>query len=352
MKKFTFTLLSLFAYSQTVFGGDAVLESIRAKEQDLNQFGISGFYRKANVEKWSAPLIRSNWATMRVADLEERNRQNASNEFGKKVLDALPGFLNNMPDSISGKLDKAKEIIKFSEWIATQNGYGNALIARRAIDLALPILGGIMVDKSTSVEIMSTIDDLLKVKWARDAFVADVLNQEIEQNLFDRNQNQEYLQGLWKEGARRYLVNKNPDLSKSLPSNVLVNPQFASFDIKSNVLPFFCDEPLPSIPTSSKLISGKHHEQIVFILLPPNLQKLKDLLTFRICLGGFPDEGIKNDFYPGLKGAFDETWRRYYISGKAPKGLSLKLGLAAWSTYEAVIQNRITPEDETLLKKQ
>jgi len=346
--KLVITLVSL-AFLQVAVGGDAVVDALALQEKTLSELGVKGFYEKVCAEKWSAPLVRSNWATARTTDPTERARQVASYEFGRKILLALPDFLSATPESNPDKLLRVKKIVEFSEWITNSKGYGNALIARRAIDLATPILGNIIVDASASNEVMSDINKMLNPKWGTADFVSEVLNQEVGEVIFNSSSSQDEIQQFWKEGVRRYLLSKNPELKKTLPPEILVNPKLSSIVIKPEILPFFFDEPLPVPPTSAALMSGKHHEQIVLVILPGNLKKLKDLLMFRVGLRGSPDGSVKSDFYPGLKGSFDEAWRRFHDSGNAPQGSSLKLGLAAWATYDDILQKKLVPDDEALL---
>lgn len=348
---FNITSLLLIFGAPLLAGTDAMLDKIAAQEKLLAEKGITVFYNTARAEGWSAPLVRSQWAIARTMDQAERKRLVASFELGQRILVSLPALAATKSGE---EAELFKTIVKtsdFADWIATPSGYGNALIARRSLDLALPLVGELLVDRDTSDEVLSNLESRLNPVWASVAFATAVLDGEMDGGVFASAKSNDDLRALWREGVRRALESKDPNWAKTLPSEFLTNLKPLSVRIDVSELSFFTDDTMPSVPTTEALMSSKHHELVVTGVEPANVSKLRELLRFRVALKTFPDETVRSDFYPGLKGAFDEAWRSYYKANKTPHGTSLKIGLVAWTAYEMIIQKQLITEDDALTKQ-
>lgn len=343
MKTHSILAIIFLALTGVLSAADPILELIAKQQKTLNDQGISGFVEVAKIEQWSAPRVKSKWAIERTADRVEQARLVAYFELGRNLLLALPQLVesNDKPSAMGTVI----RMTDFADWVAAQQCYGNALIAKRALDLALPLAGQLVIDPNASQETFATLEKHLKPIWAATSFCASVLDGEAKSNLFSVAKTNEDIRSIWREGVRKAMEKADPNWAKSLPVGFLKAPSPHAVPIGDEIIPFFRDDPLPPMPTTEALLEGKYHEVIAIGVEPVNAARLRDLIKFREALKGFPSGEVKSEFYPGLKGAFDEAWRKHY-QAKRPKGMSVKLGLAAWSTYDAIKQKQMLPEDE------
>jgi hypothetical protein len=341
-RKLISTLLFTLAFSN-LRASDPVLDLVALQQKTLAESGIGGFYKAAKAERWSPPLVKSKWAINRITDENEKARLNAQFELGRRLLLALPD-LGKRNDNVN-ELQAIERFVIFADWMASKRCYGNALIARRSFDLALPRAGNLITDPASTTETLKSVQQLLNPTWANTAFASAVLDNDASVNLFSTAAKADNLQLIWASGVRKAMESKYPNWSKSVPDGMLPVAAPITANISKEMLPLFLDDPMPPVPTTEALLQGKHHEIIVVAIEPANASRLRNLLVFRQALKSFPDESMKSDFYPGLKGAFDESWRKYY-QANSPKGVSIKLGLAAWSTYDAIKQSQFITEDE------
>ncbi len=338
--------LILVFLSVGVRGADPILELVALEQKTLAEKGISAFYEIAESQGWNPPQIKSKWAISHVADRDEKARLNAQFELGQNLLRALPDMLKAKESA--GELQSVQRLMAFAGWMASKQCYGNALIARRAFDLTLPVAGQLATHEGSTDETLAALQTALNPDWATTAFASAVLDDEAGAAIFAVAKNSDDLRLIWADGVRKAIESKDPNWAKSLPAGFIlpgVRPDAAK--IANEALPFFVDDPLPQKPTTEALLSGKHHRNIVAGIEPVNASHLRSLIAFRHELKAFPDETVKSDFYPGLKGAFDAAWRRHY-KAKSPQGLSMKLGLAAWATYDAIKHQQFMPDDEVL----
>ena len=343
MKTHALLAIIFIVFTDVLFAADPILELIARQQKTLVDQGIKGFVETAKTEHWSAPRVKSKWAIERIADKDEQARLVAYFELGRRLLLALPQLAESKDSSDT--LAAVIRMTDFADWAATQQCYGNALIAKRAFDLALPLAGQLIIDPGASQETLTSLEQHLKPSWSATTFAAAVLDGEAQGSLFSDADDNDDLRSIWREGVRKALEKSDPNWSKSLPVGFLKAPGSLAVPIADKMVPFFRDDPLPALPTAEALLNGKHHEIIVVGIEPSNATRLRDLMSFRSALKSFPTEAVKSDFYPGLKGAFDEAWRRHYQTN-SPKGLSMKLGLAAWSTYDVIKKKQMLPEDE------
>jgi hypothetical protein len=346
MKTHALLAIIFIVITDVLPASDPILELIARQQKTLAEQGINGFVETAKIEQWNAPRVKSKWAIERITDKDEKARMVAYFEFGRRLLLALPQLAKNKDNADA--LAAVIRMADFADWAATQHCYGNALIAKRAFDLALPLAGQLIVDPGTSQETLTSLEQHLRPSWSGTSFAAAVLDGEAQCSLFSDANDNDDLRSIWREGARRALEKSDANWSKAVPDGFLKAPVAPMFRITDKMVPFFRDDPLPSMPTTEALLNGKHHEIIVVGIEPSNATRLRDLMSFRSALTSFPTDTVKSEFYPGLKGAFDEAWRRHY-QANSPKGLSIKLGLAAWAAYDVIRRKQMLPEDEEQL---
>lgn len=329
----------------TATAEDALLALVALQQKTLAEKGITTFYETARSQLWSPPKIRSKWAIGQVGDKDEKARLEAQFELGQDLLRALPNLVS--VNDAKTELDSMQQLMDFADWVASKRCYGNALIARRAFDLALPFAGQLAVKEGTTDETLAALQTSLNPSWTSTAFVSAVLDDEAGTDIFAVAKTADDLRLIWTDGVRKAMDSNDPAWAKSLPAGLIPAPKLSPAKIAAEVLPFFIDDQMPPKPTAEALLLGKHHEIVVTAIEPANALRLRNLLAFRISVKVFPNEALKSDFYPGLKGAFDEAWRRHY-KDKNLEGLSMKLGLAAWATYDAINRKQFMPDDEAL----
>lgn len=324
---------------------DPLLELVALQQKTLAEKGITTFYETARNQSWSPPQIKSKWAISQVKDKDEKARLDAQFELGQNLLRALPNLVT--ANDAAAEQQPVQRLIAFAGWMASKRCYGNALIARRAFDLALPLAGQLAIQEGTKNETLATLQTSLNPDWASTAFASAVLDDEAGTPIFAIAKSSDELRLIWADGVRKAMESKDPTWAKSLPAGLIPVARPSPAKIASEALPFFNDDQMPPKPTTETLMLGKHHEIVVAAIEPANASRLRSLITFRRELKTFPNETVKSDFYPGLKGAFDEAWRKHY-KAKSPQGLSMKLGLAAWATYDAIKQHQFVSDDEAL----
>ena len=324
---------------------DPLLELVALQQKTLAEKGITTFYETARSQSWSPPQIKSKWAINQVKDKDEKTRLDAQFELGQNLLRALPNLVK--ANDATAEQQSVQQLMAFAGWMASKRCYGNALIARRAFDLALPFAGQLAIREETTDETLAALQTSLNPDWASVAFASSVLDDEAGTAIFAVAKTSDDLRLIWTEGVRKAMNSKDPAWAKSLPAGLIQGSKPSPAKIAAEALPLFSDDQMPPKPTAEALMLGKHHEIIVTAIEPANALRLRNLLAFRNALKVFPNEAVKSDFYPGLKGAFDEAWRRHY-KAKNPQGLSMKLGLAAWATYDAIKRKQFMPDDEAL----
>jgi hypothetical protein len=324
---------------------DPLLDLVSLQQKTLAEKGIFGFYEAARSQNWSPPQIKSKWAMNQVGDKEEKVRLEAQFELGQNLLRALPSLVKMNDTTVEHQ--SVQRLMAFAEWMASKRCYGNVLIARRAFDLALPFAGRLAIHEGTTDETLAALQTLLNPDWASTAFASAVLDDEAGTPIFAIAKTSDELRLIWADGVRKAMESKDPAWAKSLPAGLIPGARPSPAKITSEALPFFVDDQMPQKPTTEALMLSKHHEILVAAIEPANASRLRSLIAFRRELKTFPNEAMKSDFYPGLKGAFDEAWRKHY-KAKNPQGLSMKLGLAAWATYDAIKQQQLVPDDEAL----
>jgi hypothetical protein len=346
MQTHKLTSYILFALTlATARAEDPLLELVALQQKTLAEKGITNFYETARSQSWSPPQIKSKWAINQVKDKDEKTRLDAQFELGQDLLRALPNLVN--ANDATAEQQSVHQLMAFAGWMASKRCYGNALIARRAFDLALPFAGQLAIREGTTDETLAALQTLLNPDWASVAFASSVLDDEAGTAIFAVAKTSDDLRFIWTDGVRKTMDSKDPGWAKSLPAGLIPGPRASSAKIAAEAFPFFVDDQMPLKPTAEALMLGKHHEIVVTAVEPANALRLRNLLAFRRSLKVFPNEAVKSDFYPGLKGAFDEAWRRHY-KAKNPQGLSMKLGLAAWATYDAIKRKQFMPDDEAL----
>lgn len=322
---------------------DPLLDLIALQQKTLTENGITVYYETAKIQTWGPPQIKSKWATNRISDKDEKARLEAQFELGQKLLGELPNMMT-AAETI-GVHKSVQQLMAFADWMASKSCYGNALIARRAFDLALSLAGPLAADQRTTDETLASLHSSLAPKWATVTFASAVLDDEAGATIFSASKTSDDLRLIWADGFCKAIEAKDPALAKSLRAGLIPTTKPSSAKMTNELLSLFIDDQMPPKPSTEALLSGKHHEILVTGIEPANALRLRNLLTFRRELKTFPDDSVKSDFYPGLKGAFDETWRRHFEANK-PQGLSIKLGLAAWATYDAIKQRQFRPEEE------
>lgn len=349
-------LLSIIALANPVLSADSddpVIRQIELQRSTLREQGITKFFQTAKSSGWTAPIARSQWWADRSKIELEKARFASAKQLGLELLSQITTLAATRaePPPASELHAQANALFEFADWCAQGGGYANALLARRAFDLALVPASRLVVDPATTPELLGELVVRLSPAWLSASYRAKLLDDELEASIFGIVKTDADLIDIWQNGSRQYLVRQNPDLEKSLlgvlPAGSLRQPGRLAVAIPASDLPFFADDPIPAKPTTLPLMNGKHHELIVNGFDSQKAMGLRSLIVFRRSIGALPTVAAPNAFPPGMEGTYEAAWLTYAKANPKAEGAdNPKLGLVAWFAVESITNGNFRSDDE------
>ena len=370
--------------------------TIRASQIDdmvatLSHNSPAEFLIAANSNRWTAPIIHSNWFVDRITDPDIKQKEVSIRAFGKLMADCIDTWSKTLREARTPKeiAPLTKNLLALSDWLATANGYGNLTLAFRCQDVASTGLGRLAADLDFPYDEVSGLVVRLQAPWQSSITRAQMLNAEAGTNLFDVSGKddasaQEVLAKTWQNAQRSMLFQEMRkqypeviDLAEGrAPSGVDANTLVAlkeglaaAASFSTNKMDFFADIPSGDYParpwTTSRLWDVKRHSFFTAgDIQSPNFRKLMTLLRFRQLVGSFPDHlsisaeqavaqataiadaakrGIKivtaeEAFGSTRKAAFDAAWSNVNATEPA-------IGTLSCDTYEAVLAGDLVDID-------
>ncbi len=342
--------LLLLCAAVSATGRDAVIFSADAKAmRAAAEQGPDHFLTAARMNGWSAPTILSRWRAEKLAAPARRSAAQAARDLGGTLARQLAGLAPNIHALPPGEELRrtAATLCGLAEWCATTEGYGNALLAQRALDLAAVGVARLAADETFPLEQILPLAARLRQPLADAAARRRILNTEADAELF-AVATQAGLEQTWAAGAR-------DDAPEPLRAH----------------RKFFTDE-RPGRGESVTLAvtwERKWHERIVDGLDLRSVALAVALVEFRRAVGKFPPatNGIANPAggarpaagglqlvaperaAPAGQQAFQRAWQAYLQTVAAPAargtGAAMRVPDAAWEAFEAVGQGLFLDQD-------
>ena len=340
--------LLLLCAAVSATGRDAVIFSADATAmRAAAEQGPDHFLTAARMNGWSAPTILSRWRAEKLAAPARRSAAQAARDLGGTLARQLAEFAPKIHALPPGEELRrtAATLCGLAEWCATTEGYGNALLAQRALDLAAVGVARLAADETFPLEQILPLAARLRQPLADAAARRRILNTEADAELF-AVATQAGLEQTWAAGAR----DDAPELLRAHRK-------------------FFTDE-RPGRGESVTLAvtwERKWHERIVDGLDLRSVALAVALVEFRRTLGKFPHPATAAASAPsaatagpaaGLQlvtserapstgqRAFQQAWQRSAAaasSGRTADGL--RLPDAAWEAFDAVAQGAFIDQD-------
>lgn len=272
--------------------------------------GVEQFANAARAGGWHAPVIPSRWHTEQVAAPAIRPSQRAARGLGAALTRGLAETAPKTRALPTGDvlLRQTAALCDVAEWCAGAEGYGNALLAQRALDLAAVGVARLAADEKFPLEKVLPLAARLRMPMADVAARQRILNAEAGQELFTRAE-QTDLERVWTTGARGSAA--------------------------ASRAAFFRDErPSAGEPlTLTATWERKWHERLVDGLELRSVTLAIALVEFRRVTGGFPSESVNTETIPA-------------DSGPPPSGVTTPAGQRLFLTAWAIAAGRIQRESQ------
>jgi hypothetical protein len=300
------------------------------------------FAAAARAAKWPTPAMPSAWHVERVAAPESRPALRAARGVGSALARGLAAAApqGRALPADDALLRHTAALCDVAEWCAATEGYGNALLAQRALDLAAVGVARLAAEEKFPLEKILPLAARLRGPGADAAVRRRILNTEAGAALFAAA-DQADLERTWAAGARGGGAHAD----------------------------FFRDE-RPGPGESATLAATwerKWHQRLVDGLEPRSAGLALALVEFRRATGGFPrvtapvppaaSNATAGNFQlvlpvraePAGRRAFQTAWAGAQPGpGRAardPGTANLRVPNAAWAAFDAVRQGEFLDQE-------
>lgn len=137
-----FACLSSMACAQdTTTANSAALKALTEMRSVLSAGSLSTFLDKSAENGWRIPVIRSSWYVDRIPDdrTQRHALEQARRDFGFQIARKLTeaATMITLPGTNQQTLEESvRTLLDFRDRVLNEPGYGNLLLARRAVDIA------------------------------------------------------------------------------------------------------------------------------------------------------------------------------------------------------------------------
>ncbi len=310
--------------------------------------GVEYFITTAHASGWVAPVMPSQWHIERVSPVATRPARQAARDLGGTLgrrLAELAAKLQTLPPAEELRRTTAA-LCDLAEWCAATEGYGNALLTQRCLDLAAVGVARLAADEKFPLDKISPLAARLRPPFAGPAVRQRILNAEAGAELFAVAE-QADLERTWAAGARA-----------DAPAALRAHQDF-----------FHDERPGRGEPMGLAATWGrKWHERLVDGLDLRTAMLAVSLVEFRRAVGKFPApvmaaRGAEPAAARGVPGglqlvasvrvvpagqrAFQEAWAGYLQTAAAGRGAAAgpRVADAAWMAFDAVAQGEFLDQD-------
>jgi hypothetical protein len=337
------------------------------------QGGLDRFLATARRQNWRAPAIPSQWHVEHVALVADRPAGQSARNLGKSLARHLTEFapkIHRLPPG-DELFRHAVLLCDLAEWDSATEGYGNALLAQRAVDLAAVAAARLTADLNFPLtKVSPLITRLLRTPWAGLSARVRMLNAEAGAVIFPA-EDQDDVELIWHSGCRLLAESQRP----SLRAERLQNPGLIRIKETPAILAhlaFFADHDPAALRPATLLGTWEHkwHARLIAPLEPRSVRQAWALAEFRRVVGNFPltlhtvelcspatSTGSSPLDPPRLvfpadrslpgEAAFQQAWL-HYLTSVAPFDdfpRPAQVPAAAWATFNAVRNGEFLDQD-------
>jgi hypothetical protein len=376
MRRTSVAFLPLFLVNVPIADADSASGRIWAQSSFLRAHSITGFLDEAAHEGWQMPWVRSAWALARVEDEAEKKSGEAVLELAlafSASLDRIGPTCRGLPEYMEATADLSRQVratwhdrrlsaedvdaaitlsrylFRLADWFAQEPGYGNLVLARRAMDLAVLPAARVLADDSISYERLAWLEAALAPAWGEPEFAARMLNREIAPGQFDPKGDRDALRERWQQGRLQSSDSRDHHWVERLAA---LAPEFGRAARASRGAPF-PNESLEIVryqdvlksATTSVWLRSAYYEPFTDSATSYAVYRLRPLLIFRRELGEFPRFEIAGAITPGLRGAFDHVWTNHIGSGSGVGSRDANIGRAAYEVLDMIRRDQFVDQD-------
>lgn len=353
------------------------LNRIAAMSIALSGGGIDGFLDQSRREAWRVPSIPSQWHVENVSKPEEKPVDVAARAFGKALALRLAEEAVTMQQLPADEplFAATVRVLDLSEWCGSLEGYGNAFLARRCLDLAAVGVARLSADLDFPIEQIDRLLGRMEPAWMSPEANLRILNKDAGAVIFTTPDREE-MERIYGSGYRLLAEQRNPALVQNRKTSPYRWQLVESPAISEN-LSFF-DRPEAGQLGLTTLVNTwdkNWHSAFIVGLGLQSIGKARALVEFRKRIGAFPEKviftaeelrdrergraeaakaGLKvtnmEDAYSSrMAAAFAQAWRRYLesetknIGNLSPQRQTLHA--AAFQAYSEVLQGKFLDQD-------
>lgn len=309
---------------------------------------LGEFITTVEKEGLSAPSIPSQWRLERLEPNEQALGEEAR-AFGSMLLQLIDDFtaLKEHTNEAEECARQADILLRTATWVGGTEGYGNAILASRALDAATVPAGRLLVAAEGNATNALALISRLNTPWNTPAVRARILDGELGEKLFEckdeKNITADDLAKIWTLGMWRRSLREG-----SLPPGV----QLASISLRmvapkalDRHLDFFVESAVRGSHTTRERWNAKGHDSLVNGLESSNVRLLRKLARFRELVGGFPESApYKNHpFSCDQEAAFEYAWRPFRDAEGPIYG-------EAWIAYRSIVNGEFADQDTAILR--
>lgn len=295
---------------------DEWMENLEILEAGLDAGGIEELLAVASREDLDAPNIPSQYLCERIArqNRERGEFERAKRAFGAKVAEALDAEANRSGTAGNARIleRQADRLLDMTEWMRTEMGYGNYLLAVRCENLSAIPIGYLAADLNYPEEKIAEMQNRIMTSDEEREFRRTVLNSEAPEpfigklNGTDSEQN-EQMQMAWN---RKWKEVRQFFAQQGIPST-----KWKRSDLPED-LQYFLDEQPAGPQTTTGSWELNRHETVVNGYRDRLLQHVRSLVLYRQLVGNFPTEppawwNPKDPSFTALEAAFEDKWKPF-----------------------------------------
>ena len=292
--KYQITILVLsFTSFSTIYANDFDMEML---SKFLGEGGITNLAKVVASQEIPSPQIPSKWyVDNRLSDPAEKEMATEMRGFGlllAKELDKMAEtFQKTEADDALNKLTMA--LCDISDWLVKTEGYGNILLAERALDIAAVGFARLVFNINYPIEKLAVYDNRINNKkaWMDVEYRGRILDAELGSDLFSKSHTEEDIGKIWASGvlARSKMSFKGsvPEEFKDIHDKML---QHASGDpVFLRHISFFKSEYPPEPLTLTSEWDFQRHEILTSSMRHNrSIGGARDLYRYRVLVGDFP----------------------------------------------------------------
>jgi len=316
-------------------------EYVNGLQARLQQKGVSAMMDAVQKNGWAVPYIPSQWHVEHVSRLDQKQTDGAAREFGDALAKQLVSVAVTMQQLPVGDdlYEQTLKLCALSDWCSSVDGYGNVLLAQRALDLAAVGVARLVASPDFPLDKAKQLSARMQPSWMSGDSGMRILNNDAGTTIFEST-DRDTMEKTFGSGQRLLAEQRNPQLYVERQKNAIQWRLMETPEIKAN-LSFF-DEPNVSSAFAETLVNNwnrNRHSILVEGLQLQTIIKAQALAEFRGDIGSFPtDASFTGSELSKIKEWSEDFFKKHQIKRVVtPQGSFDSLGEAAfakaWQDY-------------------